>query len=58
MEMDNDKVTECAEFTSLAEEMWNNDDNALMSGSDYELDVQGKTRFAERIDKADDPLFI
>lgn len=39
--------------------MWNNDDNALMSGSDYELDIQGKTRFSkEGIDKADDPLFI
>lgn len=57
--MENDKVTQCAEFTALAEEMWNSDDNALMVGSDYELDIQGKTRFSkEGIDKADDPLFV
>jgi len=57
--MENDGVTQCEEFTALAEEMWNNDNNALTSGSDYELDIQGKTRFSkEGIDKADDPLFI
>jgi len=57
--MENDGVTQCEEFTALAEEMWNNDNNALTSGSDYELDIQGKTRFSkEGIDKADDPLFV
>jgi len=56
--MENNGVTECEELTALAEEMWNNDKNALNSGSDYELDTQGKTRYSkEGIDKSDDPLF-
>jgi len=32
--MENNGVTECEELTALAEEMWNNDINALNSGSD------------------------
>jgi len=57
--MENDGATECVELTALAEEMWNNDNNALNSGSDFELDIQGKTRYSKAgIDNADDPLFI
>jgi poly(U)-specific endoribonuclease len=57
--VDNDGNYSSKEFTDFAENLWNNDENALFAGTDYELDTQGKTRYSKGgIDKAEDPLFV
>lgn len=56
--MDKDGNYSSDSLTKFCEELWNIDENALFAGEDYELDLQGRTRYSKGgIDKAEDPLF-
>lgn len=56
--MDKDGNYTSEALTNFCEQIWNEDENALIVGEDYELDLQGRTRYSKGgIDKAEDPLF-
>jgi len=58
MEKDQDGNYSSKELTKFCEHIWNTDENALFAGEDYELDLQGRTRYSKGgEDKAEDPLF-
>ncbi len=47
-----------SELIALCEKLWDLDENRLVPDEDYELDLQGRTRFSyDGPDRADDPLF-
>ncbi len=56
--MNNDEMYQSDELNKFCNYIWNNDENALFAGEDYQLDLQGRTRYSKGgIDKAEDPLF-
>lgn len=56
--MGDDEFFEQKGFTNFCEDLWKSDGNCLHPDVDYDLDLQGRTRFSyDGPDNAEDPLF-
>jgi len=56
--MDDDEKQELIDsYKEAANTAWNHDFNAALVGTDFEIDLGGKTRYNDEDDSAEDPLF-